>query len=125
MSGGRLRNLIEGAFEATETVGILHNALPKECQVKGTVAQKFAAVYSCASSLDGCKVIEGFINNHIEDKIIGILGQAAKKSAQGTGKSYGLAGITKKLGKPYFDENGDLQFDPTLPFSIPTISLGC
>lgn len=125
MSGGRLRNLIEAAFEGTEWVQDLHDALPKDCQVNGTVAQKFVAIASCFNQLDFCKAVENRVNNHIEDKVIGILGQAAKKSAIGSGKSYGLAGITKKLGKPYFDENGSLQFDPTLPFSIPRVSLGC
>lgn len=123
MSGGKLRNLIEAAFEGTEWVQDLHDALPKDCQANGTVAENFVAVASCLHRLDVCKAVENRINNHIEDKVIGVLGQAAKKSAIGSGKSYGIAGITKKLGKPYFAEDGSLQFDPTLPFSIPKVSI--
>lgn len=132
MSGGKLRNLIEMAFEGVEQIGIFHAALPKDCQAPqgATAAAQFAAVFGCLHRIDGCKVIEGQLNNWIEDKIVGALGQAAKRSVQGaggnpagTGKSYSLAGITKKLGKPYFAEDGSLQFDPTLPFEIPKVSI--
>lgn len=112
MSGGALRNVIEQAFEGTEWVGILHEALPKDCQAPrgSTVAVKAMAVYRCAPRLSACKIIEGAINNAIEDKIIGFIGQSSKRVAQRTGKAYGLSGLSKKLG---------------LPLNIPKVNLGC
>ena len=114
MSGGPLRKLVELAFEGTELVTILHKALPKDCTTPGftTVAQKAADVYRCAPQLDVCKAIEGLINNAIEDKIIGLLGQAGKRQAQAIGKAYGISGLSKKLG-------GDSSY------IIPKFDLGC
>ena len=114
MSGGPLRKLVELAFEGTELVNILHDALPNDCKTQGftTVAMKAADVFRCAPQLDVCKAMQGLINNAIEDKIIGLIGQAGKRQAQSIGKAYGISGLSKKLG-------GDSSW------IIPKFDLGC
>lgn len=114
MSGGALRNLIEQAFEATEWVGIAHASLPADCKAGkyATMAEKFAAVYACAGRLNMCKLIEGVVNNYIEDKVIGTLGQASGAAGRSIGKASGGLGYTR----PAFRKSN---------LWIPKINFGC
>lgn len=66
--GGKL---LSAASEAGDLLDVLHDALPEELQVDGTMKDKLQAVYQHADKVDMEKAVRGIWENHQEDRIWG------------------------------------------------------